>query len=49
MNAPLTHSLEARYYTDPAIFENEMAGLLMRTWQYAGHANDIVCRGSDDE
>ena len=41
MNAPLLHSLEARYYTDPAIFEAEMNGLLMRTWQFAGHASQI--------
>ena len=31
------HSLEARYYTDPAIFGKERTGLLSRTWQFAGH------------
>jgi phenylpropionate dioxygenase-like ring-hydroxylating dioxygenase large terminal subunit len=41
MTKPLTHSLEARYYTDPAVFEDEMNGLLARTWQFAGHAADI--------
>ena len=46
MNAPVTNaeplrSLEARYYTDPAIFENEMQGLLSRTWQFACHAQEI--------
>ena len=41
MNAPLTHALDARYYTDPAIFGNEMQGLLARTWQFAGHAAEI--------
>ncbi len=41
MNAPLVRSLEARYYTDPAIFEVEMNGLLARTWQFAGHASQI--------
>lgn len=41
MNAALTHSLEARYYTDPGIFEAEMQGLLSRTWQFAGHAAEI--------
>lgn len=34
-------SLEARYYTDPAIFAKEMSGLLARSWQFAGHASDI--------
>lgn len=42
MNAPLTRSLDARYYTDPAIFENEMNGLLSRTWQFACHASEIA-------
>ncbi|MFY0309058.1 aromatic ring-hydroxylating dioxygenase subunit alpha [Leisingera sp. D0M16] len=41
MNAPLTHSLEARYYTDPAIYKAELKGLLARTWQFAGHASQI--------
>ena len=41
MTAPLVHSLEARYYTDPAIFEQEMSGLLMKTWQFAGHVSQI--------
>ena len=41
MTAPLTHSLEARYYTDPAIFEVERKGLLARTWQFAGHASQL--------
>ncbi len=41
MNAPLVHSLDARYYTDPAIFEQEMQGLLSKTWQFAGHVSQI--------
>ena len=41
MNAPLTHSLDARHYTDPAIFDNEMNGLLSRTWQFAGHISQV--------
>ena len=45
MNAPLVHSLEARYYTDPAIFAQEMNGLLMRTWQFAGHVSQIPNSG----
>lgn len=32
-------SLEARYYTDPEIFRLEQAGLLARTWQFAGHSS----------
>lgn len=36
---PITplRSLDARYYTDPGIFATEQAGLLARTWQFAGH------------
>jgi phenylpropionate dioxygenase-like ring-hydroxylating dioxygenase large terminal subunit len=34
-------SLEARYYTDPAIFADEMQGLFTRTWQVAGHASKL--------
>ena len=41
MNMPVTHSLEARYYTDPQIFSAEQAGLLSRTWQFAGHASQV--------
>lgn len=41
MNAPLTRSLEARYYTDPDVFAREQVGLLARTWQFAGHASQV--------
>lgn len=41
MNSPLTHTLDARYYTDPAIYEQERAGLLSRTWQFAGHISQV--------
>ena len=34
-------SLEARYYTDPAIYAQEVEGLLARTWQYAAHSSEI--------
>ncbi len=34
-------SLAARYYTDPAVFEAEMARLLARTWQFGCHVNEI--------
>jgi len=35
-------SLEARYYTDPAVFRAEQLGLLARTWQYAGHISQLT-------
>ncbi|MEM1315914.1 MAG: Rieske (2Fe-2S) protein, partial [Pseudomonadota bacterium] len=38
-------TLEARYYTDPAVFEAERAGLLARTWQFAGHAGQLERAG----
>ncbi|MFD0860544.1 aromatic ring-hydroxylating oxygenase subunit alpha [Roseovarius aquimarinus] len=38
-------SLEARYYTDPAIFEKERTGLLARTWHYAGHESQVRSAG----
>jgi len=34
-------ALEARYYTDPAIFEAEEEGLFARTWQFACHASAL--------
>ena len=41
-DAPVTvRSLEARYYTDPAVFERERLGLLSRTWQFAGHESQV--------
>ncbi|CTQ63174.1 aromatic ring-hydroxylating oxygenase subunit alpha [Roseibium album] len=39
VHSQLIHSLEAHYYTDPAHFEVEKAGLLARTWQFAGHSS----------
>jgi nitrite reductase/ring-hydroxylating ferredoxin subunit len=43
MSHPLkpVRSLEAHYYTDPAIYAREVDGLLSRTWQYAGHASQV--------
>lgn len=38
-------SLEARYYTDEAIFRAEQDGLLARTWQFAGHASSLEKTG----
>jgi phenylpropionate dioxygenase-like ring-hydroxylating dioxygenase large terminal subunit len=34
-------SLDARYYTDPKIFEVERHGLLSKTWQFACHSSEI--------
>ena len=34
-------SLDARYYTDPQVFEIESAGLFARTWQFACHASAL--------
>ena len=34
-------SLEARYYTDPNVFNLEKNGLLAKTWQFAGHESQI--------
>lgn len=41
----IVRSLEARYYTDPAIFEREKHGLLARTWQFAGHESQVRSPG----
>jgi phenylpropionate dioxygenase-like ring-hydroxylating dioxygenase large terminal subunit len=35
-------SLEARYYTDPQVFEIEKQGLLAKTWQFGCHAADLA-------
>ncbi|WP_419907052.1 aromatic ring-hydroxylating oxygenase subunit alpha [Hoeflea sp.] len=43
MTAPveLVRSLDARYYTDPQIFQIERNGLMARTWQFAGHVSQL--------
>ncbi len=45
MTQALIHSLEARYYTDPKIYELEKTGLLAKTWQFAGHASQLEKSG----
>ena len=40
MTEPL-RSLDARYYTDPAIFVIEKQHLLASTWQFAGHVSQL--------
>ena len=44
MSEPLK-SLEARYYTDPKVYDLEMNGLFARTWQFAGHASQLQNAG----
>lgn len=39
------HTLDARYYTDPAIFAKEREGLLARTWQFSGHESQVSNAG----
>jgi len=41
IQADTVRSLAARYYTDPHVFEVEKAGVLARTWQFAGHASQL--------
>ncbi len=38
-------SLEARYYTDPAIYKAEQFGVFANTWQYAGHVSKLKKAG----
>ncbi|MEM0978255.1 MAG: aromatic ring-hydroxylating dioxygenase subunit alpha [Pseudomonadota bacterium] len=38
-------SLDARYYTDPQVFEMEMNGLFTKTWQFACHASEVANPG----
>lgn len=45
MNMPLTHSLAAKYYTDPLIFKAEVEGVLAHTWQFAGHVSALENQG----
>ncbi|MEM9678325.1 MAG: aromatic ring-hydroxylating dioxygenase subunit alpha [Pseudomonadota bacterium] len=45
MAGPL-RSLDAHYYTDPAIFHAEQEGLLARTWQFGCHMADLPEIGS---
>jgi len=44
--SPIVHSLDARYYTDPQVFQVERAGLLARTWQFGCHLSELSEIGS---
>ena len=37
----VVRALDARYYTDPDVFDIEKRGLLAETWQYAGHVSQL--------
>ena len=37
-------ALDARYYTDPAIFALERERIFFRCWNFVGHVTDVVCR-----
>ena len=45
MTKTVTHSLDAKYYTDPEIFKIEQNGVLARTWQFAGHSSQLENAG----
>lgn len=36
-----SHTMPARYYHDPAIFEAEKAAIFYRSWIYAGHVTQV--------
>ena len=37
----LVRTLDARYYTDPAVYRAEQEGLFTRTWHFAGHVSQL--------
>jgi phenylpropionate dioxygenase-like ring-hydroxylating dioxygenase large terminal subunit len=38
-------ALDARYYTDPEVFEKEKERIFFRTWQYAAHVSQLATAG----
>ncbi|MEO1678944.1 MAG: aromatic ring-hydroxylating dioxygenase subunit alpha [Pseudomonadota bacterium] len=40
-----TRALDPRHYIDPALYAAERAGLLARTWQFAGHVAEVANPG----
>lgn len=44
--ADIIKSLDARYYTDPQVFQSECSGLLARTWQFGCHSADLPETGA---
>lgn len=45
MTAPV-RSLAAKYYTDPAVYQRELQGVLSNTWQFACHVSELPDVGS---
>ncbi len=39
-------ALDPSFYTDPAVLERELNTIFQRTWQYAGHINDLPDPGT---
>ena len=37
-----SHTLPARFYTDPGVFESEKGAIFYRTWHYAGHVSQVA-------
>ena len=42
---PLLRTLDAAFYTDPAVFAREREAVFFRTWQYAGHVSQVARPG----
>ena len=38
-------SLDPSYYTDPAIYQQELSSLLSQTWQFVAHASQLSNSG----
>lgn len=45
-SAHIADALEPRFYTDPALAEAEQRLIFERTWQLAGHVNDLAQPGA---
>ena len=41
-----SYTLPSRYYTDPAILEQEITRIFQRSWCYVGHVSDIATPGA---
>ena len=41
-----SYTLPAHYYVEPEIFEREKEAIFFRSWQFAGHANELKEPGS---
>ena len=43
---PTPRALDPTFYTDPLVLKRELNTIFQRTWQYAGHVNDLPTPGS---